>query len=165
MPVCGYPTWTTLMSTPRLLALRAAFVALATILTACGQAAPPTGSNQIRTMLVPSYAAQPTTATILCGAGRFIPSVVGTLQGNASDPKLVWLIASTGNRIDVLWPPGFAVQFEPRMTLLDSAGAAVAHGGDRIDINTDPASHVGTGSDPFLASQFNEGCYAPPASP
>jgi hypothetical protein len=140
-------------------------VALGIVLTACGQPASPSTSTTPGALLVPSYAAQPTTATFLCGAGRFIPSVVGTLSGNVSDPTFVWLSSPSGQRFDVLWPPGFAVLFEPRLTLLDASGAAVAHGGDRIDINTHPARHAGTASDPYLASQFNEGCYAPPVTP
>ena len=95
----------------------------------------------------------------------------GTLTGNPSDPQLVWLVDGRGNRIDISWPPGFAVVFAPDAILFDGRRSVVARAGNLLDVNVDPASHAGTIADPYPANQFNAGdvanevCYPPPASP
>jgi hypothetical protein len=134
-------------------------------LGACAELPSATPSLLPGTRTVPAYQALIPSETFLCGAGRFIPSVVGKLQGNPEDPQLVWLVSPSGRRIDVLWPPGFAVTFEPTLLLYDSHGTVIARAGDTIDINTDPARHAGTNTDPYKANDFNGGCYAPMASP
>ena len=110
---------------------------------------------------LPAYRSTIPSGTFLCGGGKFVPSLVGHLHGDPEDKQLVWLVTDAGLRIDILWPPGFSVRFEPRLELLDDTGALVGISGQRLDINTDPSSHAGTVEDPFPANQFDGRCYAP----
>ena len=121
----------------------------------------PTSPRNLPGTPLPAYPSIIPSATFLCGGGKFVPSLVGRLHGDSQDPQLVWLVADSGTRIDILWPPGFSVRFEPRLELLDDAGQLVGISGQEIDINTNPSSHAGTAEDPFPANHFDGRCYAP----
>ena len=128
-------------------------------------AAPQIVPTQQRGSSLPAYSSVVPSGTFLCPGGRFIPSVVGRLTGDPADSRLVWLMAPSGVRLEIDWPPGFSVVFEPTLRLIDDEGASVAAGGGSIDINTNPTDHAGTAEDPYPANQFNERCYAPPVNP
>jgi hypothetical protein len=55
------------------------------------------------------------------------------IAGNASDPRLVWLVGAQGRRIDVIWPPGFTAVFSPKVEVLDAGGGVVYRQGDPVD--------------------------------
>jgi hypothetical protein len=75
-----------------------------------------------------------TTVSVLSGCGSVTPlPTVGqwggecrdvgldaTLIGNPADPRVAWLTTSTGQRIDIIWPPGYTARFAPRLEVLDA---------------------------------------------
>jgi hypothetical protein len=149
----------------------APWVYLTLALAACSGQVAPTPSPVPGSVPLPTYRpiATDPALTYVCPNGRFIPSVIGTLRGDPADPRGVWLESPTGHRIDVVWPPGFAVRFQPAAAVYDGKRTNVARAGNRMEINTDPAGHAGSAEDPYPADQFNTGdptletCYAPPA--
>lgn len=58
----------------------------------------------------------------------------GFLAADPADPRLVWLVGSDGSRIDVNWPRGFAVRFDPEPALITPAGGVAARAGQRVDL-------------------------------
>lgn len=51
-----------------------------------------------------------------------------------AQPNPVWGIAlATGERFEIVWPPGFRIGFAPDPVLIDSRDRIVAHSGDVID--------------------------------
>jgi hypothetical protein len=56
-----------------------------------------------------------------------------TLAGDPSDPRLAWLVQPGGQRLDVVWPPGFTARFVPTLEILDAAGDVVFRAGDPVD--------------------------------
>jgi hypothetical protein len=87
------------------------------------------------------------------GAGLCVPAlddpVVGTLLGDAADPRLVWLVDNRGQRLEIVWPLGYTVDFRERR-VIDDAGIEFARLGSRLVL-----SHVrvndydGTADDPY----------------
>lgn len=57
---------------------------------------------------------------------------VGQLAGSSSDPLVVWLIDSSGERFNVEWPPGFYARFEPEVRLIAPDRSVVAQAGDTV---------------------------------
>ena len=55
-----------------------------------------------------------------------------TLTGNPSDPRIAWLVASTGRRIDIMWPPGYTARFEPLLEVLNADGTVVFREGSNV---------------------------------
>lgn len=55
-----------------------------------------------------------------------------TLTGDASDPRVAWLIGSDGRRRDIIWPPGYAARFTPRLEVLDEKGIVVFQDGSPV---------------------------------
>ena len=138
---------------------------LASVLLASGCTGAPAVKPRLLGTPVPAYTSIIPTGTFLCAGGAFVPPVAGRLAGDSADPRLVWLISPSGGRIDVAWPPGFGITFEPTLKLIDDTGAAIAAEGERIEINIDDSSHAGTAADPYPAMHFNGHCFAPVASP
>jgi hypothetical protein len=131
----------------------------------CATPPPPSHPVALYGTPVPAYQSIVPTETFVCVGGQFIPPVIGALAGDPTDPQLVWIVAPNGQRLDVRWPPGFAVRFEPRLELVSDKGVLVGLGGQRIEINADPSAHAGSPEDPFVANQINGACYAPVAGP
>ena len=71
-----------------------------------------TGADGLRTF---SIARAPGGGEILCTLGKPIPPVIGTLDGQAGAPDPVWLVASDGHHMIVVWPAGFSVRFDPTL--------------------------------------------------
>jgi hypothetical protein len=47
------------------------------------------------------------------------------LRGDATDPRVAWLVTSTGARLDVYWPSGYRARFSPNLEILDATGSVV----------------------------------------
>lgn len=54
------------------------------------------------------------------------------LHGDATDPRLAWLIADPGKRIEVTWPPAYRARFTPDLEVLDASGVVVLKAGDPV---------------------------------
>lgn len=78
----------------------------------------------------------------------FFAAIDGYLRGDASvDGGCVWLEdPSTGDRVAVVWPPGFAARFDP-VELLGPDGAVVARDGDHVGLGGGFLSHEGARCD------------------
>jgi len=66
------------------------------------------------------------------------------LHGSPDDARLTWATdRTTGERLELLWPVGYAVTFDPALTVLNEQGKAVAHEGDLVigSCIDDPADH------------------------
>jgi hypothetical protein len=77
-----------------------------------------------------------------CGRGVGLEA---TLHGSASDSRVAWAIDTrSGQRFELVWPPGYRARFTPQLAVLDGSGAVVGHEGDRItggcNSVTDPAA-------------------------
>jgi hypothetical protein len=117
-----------------------------------------TGADGLRTF---SIARGPGGGEILCTLGKPIPPVIGTLDGRAGASDPVWLVASDGHPMIVVWPAGFSVRFDPTVRLLNDRGGIVAQRGDTMELGNRTTDAVGTHDDPYIAAgaQFG-GCYA-----
>lgn len=97
-----------------------------------------------------------------CAAFGLADPVTGTLQADQSNmTESVWLQASDGQHLSVVWPQGFTVRFEPAAVLYDERGEVVGRQGERIVLSQVRwTEHAGTYADPYIASGllFN-GCY------
>lgn len=87
------------------------------------------------------------------GAGLCVPPlddpVVGVLLGDAADPRLVWLVDNRGQRLEVVWPPGYSVDFRERR-VIDDAGIGFARLGSRLVLGDVRVSdYAGTADDPY----------------
>lgn len=87
------------------------------------------------------------------GAGLCVPPlddpVVGVLLGDAADPRLVWLLDNRGQRLEVVWPLGYSVDFRDGR-VLDDAGIEFARLGSRLvlgDVRVN--AYAGTADDPY----------------
>lgn len=58
--------------------------------------------------------------------------VDATLAGDPNDRRVTWLVVEGGRR-DIVWPPGFRAQFDPKLEVLDASGKVVYRAGDKID--------------------------------
>jgi hypothetical protein len=79
-----------------------------------------------------------------CAMNRPLPTVASdnggcrdvgldaTLTGDPSDPRLAWLVAEQGQRIEIVWPPGYTARFAPRVEVLDAKGLVVFRDGDSV---------------------------------
>ena len=57
----------------------------------------------------------------------------GHITGDPSDPRLAWVVADHGgDRIDIIWPPGYAARFAPRLEVLDENGTVAHRDGDAV---------------------------------
>lgn len=78
--------------------------------------------------------------------------VVGQLAGNTGDPSVVWLIGSGGERLEIVWPAGFAVRFDGEVELLDDHGQHVAFGGETVYLQVPRSAAAGSTSNPYFAT-------------
>jgi hypothetical protein len=58
--------------------------------------------------------------------------VDAVLQGDATDPRVAWLITSSGARLDVYWPAGYRARFTPNLEILDANGTVALRGGAHL---------------------------------
>jgi hypothetical protein len=78
--------------------------------------------------------------------------VWGALEGDSADPAKVWLRTRDGARLDIAWPAGFFVRFEPEAVLYDASNEVVARTGEIILLQVELGSAAGTVDDPYLAT-------------
>jgi hypothetical protein len=105
---------------------------LSVALTACASPAP-TPSPTSTSTSSPSPAATLLLPTVAQwdGACRGI-GLDATLAGDPSDPRIAWLTASGGQRIDITWPPGYTARFAPDLVVLDASGTIVFREGSTV---------------------------------
>ena len=83
------------------------------------------------------------------------PHVEGVLDGDqGAKPEPAWLRDASGDSLSILWPEGFHLVFQPRLTLVDNRGRTVAELGDHVELNESRASHAGTFEDPYVAQSI-----------
>jgi hypothetical protein len=135
---------------PGLLAL----VIAAFLTTGCGGA----GATLLPTVLVrplPSTFNPAPSTTLICNDQL----LEGTLNADPSDAWGAWVVTSGGGRVNVLWPPGFAISFDsPKARLLGRNGQQLATVGDPLRLGG------GTADDPttFGACEVNGVFYNSP---
>jgi hypothetical protein len=56
----------------------------------------------------------------------------GTIAGSQQDPRVAWVIAPTGRRVDVTWPFGFRAAFDPDLSIIAGDGSVVARSGQAV---------------------------------
>ena len=101
---------------------------------------------------------------VACAAFGLVDPVHGTLHGNPADPlEPIWIVASDGRRLSVVWPAGFTVAFEPDAILRDEKGVVVAREDGQVELSQVRwEEHAGTFDDPYLAAGgLLNGCYVP----
>ena len=55
------------------------------------------------------------------------------LRGDINDPHLTWETSLDGSgRQEIVWPPGYRARFNPKLEVLDPAGAVIARDGDHV---------------------------------
>ncbi len=98
------------------------------------------------------------------GAGLCVPAslgdpVIGLLHGDVADPRLVWLVDNRGERLEVVWPVGFTVDFAGSR-VIDDAGVEFARLGSRLLLTEVRAGdYDGTAEDPYpIGGIVNERC-------
>ena len=99
--------------------------------------------------------------TVGCPSFRMLPSVEGTLRGDGFAQEPVWLEATDGRHLSVVWPQGFTVQFEPGAVLYNEKHEPFASAGEHVAF-TQVAwdSAAGTFEDPYYAAGLLVGgCY------
>lgn len=85
----------------------------------------------------------------LCVPDRVDDPVVGTLVGNAGDPRLLWLVDDRRQRLEIVWPIGFTVDFRAG-AVLDETGKRVAAVGERLSLDqVRRDDYDGTVGDPY----------------
>ena len=94
--------------------------------------------------------------------GSLSSGVRGQLGGDPADPGRIWLTAADGGRLEVVWPAGFSVTFEPRAVLRNELAEVVAHAGNEVHLmDVTPEDAAGTPEDPYIASgRVLDGCYS-----
>jgi hypothetical protein len=120
-------------------------IALAALLTLSGCATPPppsgvTGSQGPTTSSQISFASGEVALPVqpLVDAPSGIPvacagvGIDAILRGDATDPRVAWLVNSLGTRVDVEWPVGYKARFSPKLEVLDAAGTVVLREGDAV---------------------------------
>jgi hypothetical protein len=55
------------------------------------------------------------------------------VTGDASDPRVAWVVQDNGGRRDVIWPPGYTARFTPKLEILDENGIVRLRDGDAVD--------------------------------
>jgi hypothetical protein len=58
------------------------------------------------------------------------PRTIWRLRGDPQDPALVWLQRGQ-HRVDLEWPDGWTVRFDPKLTVVDTTGTVRFREGDR----------------------------------
>jgi hypothetical protein len=53
------------------------------------------------------------------------------LKGDPNDARVAW-VEGSGNRGEIVWPPGFTARFAPDLEVLDASGKVVYREGDEI---------------------------------
>ena len=75
--------------------------------------------------------------------------LAGALPIDSPDP--IWLEAPDGTHLSIVWPDGFALEFEPTPVIYDQSGAVVARLGDAVMLQVPRTAAAGTYEDPYFA--------------
>lgn len=85
----------------------------------------------------------------LCVPERIHDPVVGILVGDPGDPRLLWLVDDQWQRLEIVWPAGYTVDFGAS-AVLDETGRRVVAFGERLIIeNVRRDDYDGTADDPY----------------
>jgi len=58
----------------------------------------------------------------------------GHIKGDPTDDRLAWLVSDLdGARVEIVWPPGYAARFTPRLEVIDEEGDVVFRDGDGVN--------------------------------
>jgi hypothetical protein len=139
--------------------LAAAFWLVALLVAACtAHSVTSTGPDGFRTFAVVRNADG---SSVACAAFGLTNPVAGILGGQAGAREPVWLRASDGRHVSVVWPAGFTVRFAPDAAIYTEKGRLVGRAGDRIVLGqTGYGDAAGTLDDPYFASGLIFGdCY------
>lgn len=72
------------------------------------------------------------TVEVFNGACRGV-GLEGHVTGDPLDRRLAWVISDLGGqRIDVIWPPGYTARFTPRLEVVDQQGVVAYRDGDPV---------------------------------
>ena len=85
----------------------------------------------------------------------------GTLEGDLRDPRLAWVVAPTGKRVDVTWPWGFEAKFEPDVVVMSADASVVIKAGDSVDLGGGFNQETGV----FGACEVNGRLFLPSPNP
>ena len=77
---------------------------------------------------VSTLSGQSSSGPLAC-AGVGINAII---RGDATDPRVAWLVNTTGTRLDVVWPAGYKARFSPKLEVLDDTGTVVLRDGDPV---------------------------------
>jgi hypothetical protein len=109
--------------------LKSAAIVLMLAAAACQSVATPTAPpspEPLRTS--PSI---PPGVDVLCTSAL----IVGRLAADQTDPARVWLVADDGgDRVELIWPYGFRVQFTPQAEVLAPDGEVVARESEAVEL-------------------------------
>lgn len=65
-----------------------------------------------------------------CARGVGLDAV---LRGSASDPRVAWAVDKvSGQRVELVWPPGYRARFDPGLTIFRAGGSIVAREWDLV---------------------------------
>jgi hypothetical protein len=56
------------------------------------------------------------------------------LAGDVDDPSVAWVVSAEGQRVNVLWPEGYAARFVPDVELIGPIGQLVARSGELLTL-------------------------------
>jgi hypothetical protein len=88
--------------------------------------ASPTALGEIRAL---SHVADPdSTGPRICDTAL----LQGTLTGDRDDPRIAWIVAAGGSRVDVSWPNGLSARFAPGLEIVTADGSVLIRGGDLV---------------------------------
>jgi hypothetical protein len=92
--------------------------------------AEPSGPTRYPLPADPSLQLGPGDTPQACG-GIGLDAIV---RGSATDSRHVWLVdATTGARMELVWPTGYTARFTPDVEVVDTRGTVVVRAGQRVD--------------------------------
>ncbi len=96
-----------------------------------------------------------------CDAIGVDDPVAGRLIGSPTDLlEPAWLMSGQGERLSIVWPQGFAVEFAPQVVLRNERAEIVAAADDLVELQVPRHTAAGTLADPYFATGILfGGCY------
>ena len=102
-----------------------AIVIFAVAIAGCGAGTTQTSTRQLGPGETWLPLADFSNGSLLCAGGGFIGDY--RLHGDASDPRLAWMVEPDGTRTELGWPSGWSARFAPGLEILDDQGVVRAH--------------------------------------
>jgi hypothetical protein len=85
----------------------------------------------------------------LCVPDRIHDPVVGRLVGDPGDPRLLWLVDDQRQRLEIVWPAGYTVDFRASAVLNESGRRVIAVGERLVIEHVRRNDYDGTADDPY----------------